>query len=63
MVSSLATDTEYVRSTLATYANDLISLGIVGLRLDAAKRKSRPTLIQEWLIILIFDTRHTCVGH
>jgi glycosidase len=36
--SSLATDTEYVRARLATYANDLISLGVVGFRLDAAKR-------------------------
>ncbi|CUA75640.1 alpha-amylase [Rhizoctonia solani] len=34
---SLATDTEYVRARLATYANDLLSLGVVGLRLDAAK--------------------------
>ncbi|KAG8742772.1 hypothetical protein FRC10_000939 [Ceratobasidium sp. 414] len=36
-MSSLATDTEYVRSRLATYVNDLLSLGVVGLRLDAAK--------------------------
>ncbi|KAB5588890.1 Glycoside hydrolase family 13 protein [Ceratobasidium theobromae] len=36
-LADLATDTEYVRATLATYANDLISLGVVGLRLDAAK--------------------------
>lgn len=35
---SLATDTEYVRSRLAQYANDLISLGVDGFRLDAAKR-------------------------
>jgi glycosidase len=34
---SLATETEWVRSRLATYANDLLSLGIDGLRLDAAK--------------------------
>ena len=37
--SSLATDTEYVRSRLAEYANDLLSLGVDGFRLDAAKRK------------------------
>ena len=37
---SLATDTEYVRGRLAQYANDLLSLGVDGLRLDAAKRKS-----------------------
>lgn len=35
---SLATETEYVRATLAAYANDMISLGVDGLRLDAAKR-------------------------
>ncbi|THH14430.1 hypothetical protein EW146_g5900 [Bondarzewia mesenterica] len=34
---SLATDTEYVQSRLAAYANDLFSLGVDGLRLDAAK--------------------------
>ncbi|THV01328.1 glycoside hydrolase [Dendrothele bispora CBS 962.96] len=33
----LATDTEYVRGRLAEYANDLLSLGIDGLRLDASK--------------------------
>ena len=37
--SSLGTDTEYVRSRLAEYANDLLSLGVDGLRLDAAKSK------------------------
>ncbi|CAE6405532.1 unnamed protein product [Rhizoctonia solani] len=36
-LADLATDTEYVRGRLATYANDLLSLGVVGLRLDAAK--------------------------
>lgn len=34
---SLATDTEYVRGRLAEYANDLLSLGVDGLRLDASK--------------------------
>lgn len=34
---SLATETEYVRTRLAEYANDLISLGIDGFRLDAAE--------------------------
>ncbi|ELU39233.1 glycoside hydrolase family 13 protein [Rhizoctonia solani AG-1 IA] len=37
-----ATETEYVRSRLATYANDLLSLGVVGFRVDAAKRESYP---------------------
>ncbi|CEL62905.1 alpha-amylase [Rhizoctonia solani AG-1 IB] len=36
-LSDLATETEYVRGKLAAYANDLLSLGVVGLRLDAAK--------------------------
>lgn len=36
---SLATDTEYVRGRLAEYANDLISLGVDGMRLDSAKSK------------------------
>ena len=35
---SLATETEYVRSRLAAYANDLLSLGVDGLRLDAIHR-------------------------
>ncbi len=37
---SLATETEYVRGRLAAYVNDLLSLGVDGLRLDAAKRTS-----------------------
>ncbi|KAG8745051.1 hypothetical protein FRC12_014677 [Ceratobasidium sp. 428] len=36
-LADLATDTEYVRGRLAAYANDLLSLGVTGLRLDAAK--------------------------
>jgi len=36
-LADLATDTEYVRQRLADYANDLISLGVDGLRLDASK--------------------------
>ena len=39
-IYSLATETEYVRSRLAQYGNDLLSLGVDGLRLDAAKRQS-----------------------
>ncbi|KAF8676945.1 Alpha-amylase [Rhizoctonia solani] len=55
-----ATETEYVRSRLATYANDLLSLGVVGFRVDAAKHipaadianilgrlKSKPYITQE----------------
>ncbi|KAG9013256.1 hypothetical protein FRB93_000779 [Tulasnella sp. JGI-2019a] len=36
-LADLATETEYVRARLAQYINDLISLGVDGLRLDAAK--------------------------
>lgn len=36
---SLGTDTEYVRERLAEYGNDLLSLGVDGMRLDAAKRE------------------------
>ncbi|KAG6916977.1 hypothetical protein DXG01_004406 [Tephrocybe rancida] len=36
-LADLATETEYVRGRLAQYVNDLISLGVDGLRLDAAK--------------------------
>ncbi|KAA1477013.1 glycoside hydrolase [Dentipellis sp. KUC8613] len=36
-LADLATETENVRARLATYANDLLSIGIDGLRLDAAK--------------------------
>ncbi|KAJ3501538.1 hypothetical protein NLJ89_g9292 [Agrocybe chaxingu] len=36
-LADLATGTDYVRGRLAAYANDLLSLGVDGLRLDAAK--------------------------
>nr|AOC97454.1 alpha-amylase [Flammulina velutipes] len=36
-LADLATEAEYVRGRLATYVNDLLSLGVDGLRLDAAK--------------------------
>ncbi|KZT18190.1 glycoside hydrolase family 13 protein [Neolentinus lepideus HHB14362 ss-1] len=36
-LADLATDTEYVRARLAAYANDLLFLGVDGMRLDAAK--------------------------
>lgn len=42
--NSLATETETVRSTLVEYANDLLSLGVDGLRLDAAKRELSRTV-------------------
>jgi hypothetical protein len=37
---SLATETENVRKRLATHVNDLMSLGVDGIRIDAAKRTS-----------------------
>ncbi|KAG8951105.1 hypothetical protein FRC04_006764 [Tulasnella sp. 424] len=40
----LDTETEYVRGRLATYGNDLISLGADGLRLDAAKHIPAPDI-------------------
>ncbi|EIN05398.1 glycoside hydrolase family 13 protein [Punctularia strigosozonata HHB-11173 SS5] len=36
-LADLNTETEYVRSRLAQYGNDLLSLGVAGFRLDAAK--------------------------
>nr|BBA80375.1 glycoside hydrolase family 13 protein [Tricholoma matsutake] len=59
-LADLATETEYVRGRLATYGNDLLSLGIDGFRLDSAKHiaagdisnilsrlSSRPYITQE----------------
>ncbi|KZT54766.1 glycoside hydrolase family 13 protein [Calocera cornea HHB12733] len=36
-MADLDTGSEYVRSLLATYVNDLVSLGVTGFRLDASK--------------------------
>lgn len=36
---SLATENDYVRGKLADHANSLLSLGVDGFRIDAAKRK------------------------
>lgn len=36
-LSDLATETEYVRAKLAAYMNDLVSLGVDGFRIDAAR--------------------------
>ncbi|KAG8974314.1 hypothetical protein FRC05_007620 [Tulasnella sp. 425] len=43
-LADLDTETEYVRGRLATYGNDLISLGADGLRLDAAKHIPAPDI-------------------
>lgn len=47
-MSSLATDTEYVRGRLAQYGNDLLSLGVDGFRLDAAKRASKIFIVKNY---------------
>lgn len=39
MQISLNTESSYVQGVLAAYGNDLLSLGVDGLRLDAAKRE------------------------
>jgi alpha-amylase len=36
-LADLATDTDYVRTKIANYMNDLLSLGVDGFRLDASK--------------------------
>ena len=36
---SLATESDYVRGKLVDHANELLGLGVDGLRIDAAKRK------------------------
>lgn len=36
---SLATGTDSVQGRIAQYLNDLLSLGVDGLRIDAAKRE------------------------
>jgi glycosidase len=51
--TSLATETEYVREELAAFTNDLISLGVDGLRLDAAKRMSPSVYFNFNILFLI----------
>ena len=41
LLYSLATGTDYVRGKLAAHANELLSLGTDGFRIDAAKRENR----------------------
>jgi alpha-amylase len=43
-LSDLATDTAYVRGKLTSYLNDLISLGVDGFRVDAAKHVAHADL-------------------
>ena len=40
-LADLATETEHVRSTIAAYLEDLLSLGVDGFRIDAAKHMAR----------------------
>ncbi|KAF5349438.1 hypothetical protein D9758_014631 [Tetrapyrgos nigripes] len=56
-LADLATDTEYVRGGLAQYANDLLTLGVDGLRLDASKHSIPTTDIANIL------SRLTSKGH
>ena len=44
-----------MRSTLAAYANDLLSLGVDGLRLDAAKSVSSFTRLLKKTVIIFVD--------
>jgi hypothetical protein len=70
---SLATETEYVRGKLVDHANDLLSLGTDGFRLDAAKRRSsllallrpsRPmTPFQTSLLTIFRQSSVACPGH
>ncbi|TFK50230.1 glycoside hydrolase family 13 protein [Heliocybe sulcata] len=43
-LADLDTEAEYVRSTLAAYGNHLLSMGVDGLRLDAAKHIAATSL-------------------
>ncbi|KAI5120070.1 hypothetical protein M0805_002632 [Coniferiporia weirii] len=43
-LADLDTESEYVRSRLAEYGNDLLSLGVDGLRLDASKHIAATSL-------------------
>ncbi|HEY0639422.1 MAG TPA: carbohydrate-binding module family 20 domain-containing protein [Pseudonocardiaceae bacterium] len=44
-LADLDTGSEYVRTRLATYLNDLISLGVDGFRIDAAKHMAYTDLV------------------
>ena len=43
-LSDLATETDYVRTKIAGYLNDLISVGVDGFRIDAAKHMAQADL-------------------
>ena len=51
---SLKTESDYVRSRLAQFGSDLVSVGIDGFRLDAAKRECFHSCI------LISPYRYSC---
>ncbi|KAF9227881.1 glycoside hydrolase family 13 protein [Gyrodon lividus] len=46
--ADLETDTEYIQQVEAAYANDLMSLGVKGLRLDAAKGEDLTAYHHGW---------------
>jgi alpha-amylase len=54
-LADLRTDTDKVRETLAAYLNDLLSVGVAGLRIDAAKH-TPPDDIAAILAMLDSDT-------
>lgn len=45
-LSDLRTDTERVRQQISTYLNDLLSLGVAGFRIDAAKHMAASDLAE-----------------
>lgn len=46
-LADLDTESDYVRGRLAQYGDDLVSLGVAGFRLDAAKRESVCTALYD----------------
>jgi len=59
LFDSLATEADYVRRRLAQYAEDLLSLGADGLRLDAAKRVFFFSPSELILLMPAISHRHT----
>ena len=54
-LSDLRTETDYVQNTLASYLNKLLSYGVSGFRVDAAKHIGQPDLSE------IFERLHRTV--
>ncbi|ELU36796.1 glycoside hydrolase family 13 protein [Rhizoctonia solani AG-1 IA] len=60
-VGTLNTGSEHVRSKLANFSNDLLSLGVDGFRIDAAKRRPLITSLFSSLTVVV-DTGGSMVG-